>query len=154
MSGLKIVRFRPGKEKQEKGYAAVPLELSLNGAFRDFVAFLNALATIPRLSQVGSLTILAQEPIDHRVPLDIFLEILTYRLPPPFDAPSTSFSTGGFTQTEGTVVASHMSKPATGLASLKNLRDPFYSTQVTACQKTVKRLKSFDLNELRLAGVV
>lgn len=153
-TGLRILRVRPGKERQRTGYAEIPLELSLHGSFRNLVRFLHALAPIPQLSRIGALTILAQQTTDHRVTLEIHLEILTYRIPPPYAEARTFGLTGELAHTPGPVTPSQTGQTGTRLESLMRLRDPFDPTQGIPCRKPASGLQSYDLNELRLVGVI
>lgn len=150
-AGLKFVRFRPGQERQRAGYAVVPLELSLTGTFHDFIGFLRALGTTPQLRQFGSLTILSQKLIDRRVSLEILLEILTYRMPPPLPLPSL---TTDLNESPGTFAATQADNARPEPESLTNIRDPFNPTAGVPCHKPGDGLQSYDLDELRLVGIV
>lgn len=152
-AGLRIVRFLPGAAVQREGYGELPIRLDLEGRFHDFVRFLSALAQIPHFGRLGSLTIAAQET--HPIPssLGISLEILTYALPENIVAHRTG-SAGGGAEAQPEPPASEINALLAGIASLEGLRDPFAPPERSVCGTRWNGLESYDLSELRLAGIV
>lgn len=152
-AGLRIVRFLPGAVVQREGYGELPIRLDIEGKFHDFLRFLSALARIPHFSRLGSLTIGAQET--HPIPssLGISFEVLTYALPENIVAHRTG-SAGGVPEAQPEPPASEIGEVPARIASLEELRDPFAAPERSACGQPWNGLESYDLSELRLAGIV
>lgn len=153
-AGLSVVRFRPGGERRREGYTILPLELSLDGNFHNFVRFLRALARVPQLNKLGNLTILSPDSFDPHIPLRASLEFLTYRVPQQPDEQRTHTLAISRRKAGERFVASEVSEPLTETGLSESLRDPFRPAEVIACNEPVNSLERYDLNELQLVGIV
>ena len=153
-AGLEIVRLHPGKEIQREGYVELPVQLGLEGKFHDFLRFLGALVTIPHLNSLGKLAIVAHGSVQDPLSLDISLEILTYALPETLDEQRIFFGAPSLTRHGEKVVASRVGEPLPEPDSLNDLRDPFRAPALRPCNKALNGLESYDLNELRLVGIL
>ncbi len=57
MSGIEITSFRRQREILHDFYAAVPIKIQLEGSFHEVVKFFDRLSKLPRIVNMGSLTI-------------------------------------------------------------------------------------------------
>jgi len=150
-AGLEIMRFRPREEIRREGYVEVPVQLDLEGEFRDFVTFLSTLAKIPQLSKLGKLMIAAPDALRNLSSRGISLEILTYALPESMEEHRTSHVLDAYSASP---VASEVGLSLARTELADSLRDPFQPPGGFPCDNESNSLESYDLSELRLAGIV
>lgn len=77
--GLEVLRFKPGVEAPKGFYAEVPVELKLSGSFHQVALFFQAVGELPRIVNMGNLTMGSAKTTDGRTSLTVDCLATTFR---------------------------------------------------------------------------
>jgi type IV pilus assembly protein PilO len=78
-NGLDVLRFRPGNETPKGFYADVPVELKLVGSYHEVAMFFNAVSNLPRIVNIGNLSMGSATTADGRTALTVDCMATTFR---------------------------------------------------------------------------
>ncbi len=77
--GLDVLRFKPGGEVAKGFYAEVPVELKLSGSFHQIALFFQEVGELPRIVNLGNLTMGGAKTVDGRTTLTVDCLATTFR---------------------------------------------------------------------------
>jgi type IV pilus assembly protein PilO len=77
--GLDVLRFKPGGEIARGFYAEVPVELKLSGSFHQIALFFQSIGDLPRIVNMGNLTMGGAKTTDGRTLLTVDCLATTFR---------------------------------------------------------------------------
>lgn len=77
--GLDVLRFKPGGEIARGFYAEVPVELKLSGSFHQIALFFQSVGDLPRIVNMGNLTMGGAKTTDGRTLLTVDCLATTFR---------------------------------------------------------------------------
>jgi type IV pilus assembly protein PilO len=77
--GLDVLRFKPGGEVARGFYAEVPVELKLSGSFHQIALFFQSVGDLPRIVNMGNLTMGGAKTTDGRTLLTVDCLATTFR---------------------------------------------------------------------------
>lgn len=77
--GLDVLRFKPGGEVAKGFYAEVPVELKLSGSFHQIALFFQEVGELPRIVNLGNLTMGGAKTADGRTNLTVDCMATTFR---------------------------------------------------------------------------
>jgi type IV pilus assembly protein PilO len=77
--GLDVLRFKPSGEIPKGFYAEVPVELKLSGSFHQIALFFQSVGELPRIVNMGNLTMGSAKTIDGRTVLAVDCLATTFR---------------------------------------------------------------------------
>lgn len=77
--GLEVLRFKPGGEVAKGFYAEVPVALKLSGSFHQVALFFQAVGELPRIVNMGNLTMGSAKTTDGRTSLTVDCLATTFR---------------------------------------------------------------------------
>lgn len=78
-NGLSVLRFKPGNETPQGFYAEVPVELKLSGSFHEFAMFFASVGNMPRIVNIGNLTMGNSKQDGRRTELSVDCLATTFR---------------------------------------------------------------------------
>lgn len=87
-SGLAILSFKPGAEKQQEFYAEIPISISMQGPYHNLGVFLDKVSKMSRIVSVSSLAISNPKEDDGEMILKASLKLETYRFIEPSPGPA------------------------------------------------------------------
>lgn len=91
-SGLEVIRFQPGKETPKGFYAELPIQLKVTGAYHEIAKFFFAVGDMPRIVNVGNISLGSAKQTDGRLVLSVDCLATTYMF---VDEASKSAKGGG-----------------------------------------------------------
>lgn len=77
--GLEVLRFKPGGEVPKGFYAEVPVELKLSGSFHQVALFFQSVGELPRIVNMGNLTMGSAKTTEGRTTLSVDCLATTFR---------------------------------------------------------------------------
>lgn len=77
--GLDVLRFKPGGEVAKGFYAEVPVELKLSGSYHQIALFFQEVGELPRIVNLGNLTMGGAKTVDGRTTLTVDCLATTFR---------------------------------------------------------------------------
>jgi type IV pilus assembly protein PilO len=77
--GLDVLRFKPGGEVAKGFYAEVPVELKLSGSFHQIALFFQEVGELPRIVNLGNLTMGGAKTADGQTNLTVDCLATTFR---------------------------------------------------------------------------
>jgi len=77
--GLEVLRFKPGGEVPKGFYAEVPVELKLSGSFHQIALFFQSVGQLPRIVNMGNLSMGGAKTTDDRTVLSVGCLATTFR---------------------------------------------------------------------------
>jgi type IV pilus assembly protein PilO len=77
--GLDVLRFKPGADAPKGFYAEVPVELKLTGSFHQVALFFQSVGELPRIVNMGNLTMGGAKTADGRTILTVDCLATTFR---------------------------------------------------------------------------
>jgi type IV pilus assembly protein PilO len=77
--GLDVLRFKPSGEVSKGFYAEVPVELKLSGSFHQIALFFQSIGELPRIVNMGNLTMGGGRTINGRTELAVDCLATTFR---------------------------------------------------------------------------
>lgn len=77
--GLEVLRFKPGGEVPKGFYAEVPVELKLSGSFHQVALFFQSVGELPRIVNMGNLTMGSAKTTEGRTTLTVDCLATTFR---------------------------------------------------------------------------
>jgi type IV pilus assembly protein PilO len=87
-AGLDILSFVPGTEKAQEFYAEIPVSLSVTGTYHNVGYFLDTVSKLPRIVNVGKVSLGAPKLTDGELLINAKLDLVTYKFIEPSDAPT------------------------------------------------------------------
>jgi type IV pilus assembly protein PilO len=79
-AGLQFKLFRPNAEVPKNFYAEIPVEIEVEGKFRDLVTFFDEVAKMPRIVNISDIVItIPQKPTGNSVILNTKCKATTYK---------------------------------------------------------------------------
>lgn len=77
--GLDVLRFKPGNDIPKGFYAEVPVELKLSGSFHQVALFFQSVGDLPRIVNIGNLTMGGAKSLDGQTTLSVDCMATTFR---------------------------------------------------------------------------
>jgi len=84
-SGLDILSFIPGAESPKEFYAEIPVTLSVHGTYHNLGYFLDKVSKLPRIVNVGSVTLGSPSMADGEMLLNAGVNLVTYKFIEPVE---------------------------------------------------------------------
>jgi type IV pilus assembly protein PilO len=78
-NGLDVLRFKPGNEAPKGFYAEVPVDLKLVGSFHQIASFFFAVGDLPRIVNIGSVTMAGPKKVGGTTMLSVDCLATTFR---------------------------------------------------------------------------
>jgi len=92
--GLDVLRFKPGNDVPKGFYAEVPVELKLSGSFHQVALFFQSVGDLPRIVNIGNLTMGGAKSVDGQTILSVDCMATTFRFIDSASAPATPAAKG------------------------------------------------------------
>lgn len=85
-AGLDIISFVPGTGADKEFYSEIPVSLSVTGTYHNVGYFLDTVSKLPRIVNVGRVSMGTPKLTDGEMLIDAKLDLLTYKFIEPPDA--------------------------------------------------------------------
>lgn len=87
-SGLAVLSFRPGNERSQGLYAAIPVQMKATGTFHQLLVFFDRVSRMPRIVTVSDISMTDPKESNGRFVLNATFNATTYRFLPDPPAPA------------------------------------------------------------------